>query len=61
MALADALCTTPARRRWHHEREPAALMTGLLRGRPYSPSQIIYDLRQLRLTGLTWRIGRTYS
>jgi hypothetical protein len=26
----------------------------------YSPSQMIYDQRRLRLTGLIWRIGHTY-
>jgi hypothetical protein len=46
MALAGALCTTKSLR---------ALMTGLLHA-PYTPGQMTYDLRRLRLAGLIRRI-----
>ena len=42
----------------HHQQEPARL-DDRLAARPYSPGQITYDLRRLRLTGLTRRIDDT--
>jgi len=50
-----------ARGHRHHQQEPARLddRTGLLHT-PYTPGQMTYDLRRLRLTGLITRIGRTH-
>jgi predicted MarR family transcription regulator len=58
MALAGALCTTLVAATGITNKSLRALMTGLLHA-PYTPGQMTYDLRRLRLTGLIRRIGRT--
>jgi hypothetical protein len=58
MALAGALCTTLLAATGITNKSLRALMTGLLHA-PYSPGQMTYDLRRLRMTGLIRRIGRT--
>ena len=58
MALAGALCTTLLAATGITNKSLRALMTGLLHT-PYTPGQMTYDLRRLRLTGLIRRIEHT--
>jgi predicted MarR family transcription regulator len=58
MALAGALCTTLLAATGITNKSLRALMTGLLHA-PYTPGQMTYDLRRLRLTGLITRIEHT--
>ena len=58
MALAGALCTTLLAASGITNKSLRALMTGLLHD-PYTPGQMTYDLRRLRLAGLIRRIERT--
>jgi hypothetical protein len=58
MALAGALCQTLLAASGITNKSLRALMTGLLHA-PYSPGQMTYDLRRLRLAGLIRRIERT--
>ncbi|HXZ73677.1 MAG TPA: hypothetical protein VEH31_22770, partial [Streptosporangiaceae bacterium] len=58
MALAGALCQTLLAATGITNKSLRALMTGLLHT-PYTPGQMTYDLRRLRLTGLIRRIGHT--
>jgi hypothetical protein len=58
MALAGALCATLLTATGITNKSLRALMTGLLHA-PYSPGQMTYDLRRLRLTGLIRRIEHT--
>ena len=58
MALAGALCTTLLAATGITNKSLRALMTGLLHA-PYTPGQMTYDLRRLRLAGLIRRIERT--
>jgi predicted MarR family transcription regulator len=55
MALAGALCQTLLAATGITSKSLRALMTGLLHA-PYSPGQMTYDLRRLRLAGLIRRI-----
>jgi hypothetical protein len=55
MALAGALCTTLFAATGITNKSLRALMTGLLHT-PYTPGQMTYDLRRLRLHGLIRRI-----
>jgi hypothetical protein len=57
-ALAGALCTTLLAATGITNKSLRALMTGLLHA-PYSPGQMTYDLRRLRLAGLIRRIEHT--
>jgi hypothetical protein len=57
-ALAGALCTTLLAAAGITNKSLRALMTGLLHT-PYTPGQMTYDLRRLRLTGLIRRIEHT--
>ncbi len=59
MALAGALCTTLLAATGITNKSLRALMTGLTHA-PYTPGQMTYDLRRLRLTGLIHRIGHTH-
>src|SRR5215470_9577779 len=59
MALAGALCATLLAATGITNKSLRALMTGLLHA-PYSPGQMTYDLRRLRLAGLIHRIGHTH-
>jgi hypothetical protein len=59
MALAGALCTTLLAATGITNKSLRALMTGLTHA-PYTPGQMTYDLRRLRLTGLITRIGHTH-
>jgi hypothetical protein len=54
-ALAGALCTTLLAATGITNKSLRALMTGLLHA-PYTPGQMTYDLRRLRLAGLIRRI-----
>jgi hypothetical protein len=58
MALAGALCSTLLAATGITNKSLRALMTGLLAA-PYSPGQMTYDLRRLRLAGLIHRIDHT--
>jgi hypothetical protein len=58
MALAGALCSTLLAATGITNKSLRALMTGLLAA-PYSPGQMTYDLRRLRLAGLIRRIEHT--
>jgi hypothetical protein len=58
MALAGALCNTLLAASGITNKSLRALMTGLLHA-PYSPGQMTYDLRRLRLAGLIRRIEHT--
>ena len=55
MALAGALCATLLAATGITNKSLRALMTGLLAA-PYTPGQMTYDLRRLRLAGLIRRI-----
>lgn len=57
-ALAGALCTTLLAATGITNKSLRALMTGLLHA-PYTPGQMTYDLRRLRLAGLIRRIEHT--
>jgi hypothetical protein len=57
-ALAGALCQTLLAATGITNKSLRALMTGLLHA-PYSPGQMTYDLRRLRLAGLIRRIEHT--
>jgi hypothetical protein len=59
MALAGALCATLLAAAGITNKSLRALMTGLLHA-PYSPGQMTYDLRRLRLAGLIQRIEHTH-
>ena len=59
MALAGALCQTPARRNRLHQQEPARLDRPGCSAAPYTPGQMTYDLRRLRLNGLIRRLPHT--
>jgi len=58
MALAGALCTTLHAVTGFSNKSLRGHVAGLL-GREYSPSQMSYDLRRLRLHGLIQRIPRS--
>ncbi len=58
MALAGALCTTLLAATGITNKSLRALMTGLPHDR-YTPGQMTYDLRRLRMTGLIRRIEHT--
>ena len=58
MALAGALCNTRLTAAGITNKSLRALMTGLLQT-PYTPGQMTYDLRRLRLAGLIRRIEHT--
>ena len=58
MALAGALCSTLLAATGITNKSLRALMTALLHA-PYTPGQMTYDLRRLRLTGLIARIEHT--
>jgi hypothetical protein len=62
MALAGALCATLLAATGITNKSLRALMTGLLHA-PYTPGQMTYDLRRLRLAGLIRRIehANTYT
>jgi hypothetical protein len=60
MALAGALCATLLAATGITNKSLRALMTGLLAA-PYSPGQMTYDLRRLRLAGLIRRIEHANS
>ena len=57
-ALAGALCTTLLAAAGITNKSLRALMTGLLAA-PYTPGQMTYDLRRLRLARLIERIPHT--
>ncbi|MGH3294316.1 MAG: hypothetical protein ACRDP7_21175, partial [Trebonia sp.] len=57
-ALAGALCSTLLAATGITNKSLRALMTGLMPA-PYTPGQMTYDLRRLRLAGLIRRIERT--
>jgi hypothetical protein len=57
-ALAGALCQTLLAATGITNKSLRALMTGLLHA-PYTPGQMTYDLRRLRLAGLIHRIEHT--
>jgi hypothetical protein len=59
MALAGALCTTLLAATGITNKSLRALMTGLLHA-PYTPGQMTYDLRRLRMTGLIRRVEHTH-
>jgi hypothetical protein len=58
MALAGALCNTLLTAAGITNKSLRALMTGLL-NTPFTPGQMTYDLRRLRLAGLIRRIEHT--
>jgi hypothetical protein len=58
MALAGALCATLLAATGITNKSLRALMTALLAA-PYTPGQMTYDLRRLRLAGLIRRLDRT--
>jgi predicted MarR family transcription regulator len=58
MALAGALTTTLLAATGITNKSLRALMTGLLHA-PYTPGQMTYDLRRLRLNGLIRRLPHT--
>jgi hypothetical protein len=59
MALADALCQTLLAATGFTNKHLRVLMTGLLSGTRYTPGQMTYDLRRLRLNGLIRRLPHT--
>jgi hypothetical protein len=59
MALAGALCQTLLAATGFTNKNLRVLMTGLLGGSPYTPGQMTYDLRRLRLNGLIRRLPRS--
>jgi hypothetical protein len=58
MALAGALCNTLLTAAGITNKSLRALMAGLMNA-PYTPGQMTYDLRRLRLAGLIHRIEHT--
>jgi hypothetical protein len=58
MALTGALCTALGATVGFTNKSLRALVSGLLGG-PYSPAQMTYDLRRLRLKGLIVRVPHT--
>src|SRR6266540_516347 len=56
MALAGALCHTLLAATGFTNKHLRVLMTGLLGGTAYTPGQMTYDLRRLRLNGLIRRL-----
>jgi hypothetical protein len=58
MALAGTLCNTLLAATGITNKSLRALMTGLLHA-PYTPGQMTYDLRRLRLAGLIHRVEHT--
>jgi hypothetical protein len=58
MALAGALCQTLLAATGFTNKNLRVLIAGLL-GSAYSPGQMIYDLRRLRLNGLIRRLPHT--
>jgi hypothetical protein len=58
VSLAGAPCATLLTATGITNKDLRALMTGLLAA-PYTPGQMTYDLRRLRLAGLIHRIERT--
>jgi hypothetical protein len=59
MALAGALCQTLLAATGITNKHLRVLMTGLLGGTRYTPGQMTYDLRRLRLAGLIRRLPHT--
>jgi hypothetical protein len=59
MALVGALCSTLLAATGFTNNNLRVLMTGLLGGAPYTPGQMTYDLRRLRLNGLIRRLPRS--
>ena len=59
MALAGALCQTLLAATGFTNKNLRVLTAGLP-GSAYTPGQMTYDLRRLRLTGLIHRIGHTH-
>jgi hypothetical protein len=59
MALAGALCQTLLAATGITNKHLRVLMTGLLGGSRYTPGQMTYDLRRLRLAGLIRRLPHT--
>ena len=59
MALAGALCHTLLAATGFTNKNLRVLMTGLLGGTAYTPGQMTYDLRRLRLNGLIRRLPHT--
>ena len=59
MALVGALCQTLLAATGFTNKNLRVLMTGLLGGSPYTPGQMTYDLRRLRLNGLIRRLPRS--
>jgi hypothetical protein len=59
MALAGALCHSLLAATGFTNKHLRVLMTGLLGGSPYTPGQMTYDLRRLRLAGLIRRLPHT--
>src|SRR6266566_2222323 len=59
MALAGALCHSLLAATGFTNKNLRVLMTGLLGGSPYTPGQMTYDLRRLRLAGLIRRLPHT--
>jgi hypothetical protein len=59
MALAGALCHTLLAATGFTNKNLRVLMTGLLGSTAYTPSQMTYDLRRLRLAGLIRRLEHT--
>src|SRR5438477_1076844 len=59
MALAGALCNTLLTAAGITNKSLRALMAGLMNA-PYTPGQMTYDLRRLRLAGLIRRIDHTH-
>jgi hypothetical protein len=59
MALAGALCHTLLAATGFTNKNLRVLMTGLLGGTTYTPGQMTYDLRRLRLNGLIRRLPHT--
>ncbi len=58
MALAGALCQTLPAATGFTSKNPRVLIAGLL-GSAYTPGQMTYDLRRLRLNGVIRRLPRT--
>jgi hypothetical protein len=59
MALAGALCHTLLAATGFTNKNLRVLMTGLLGSTQYTPGQMTYDLRRLRLAGLIRRLPHT--
>src|SRR5690349_7128799 len=59
MALAGALCQTLLAATGFTNKNLRVLITGVLGSSPYTPGQMTYDLRRLRLNGLIRRLPRS--